>query len=175
VKDPAHLLPTLGSLAISARHVYLLVRIASVRSVWQKSATETKRTLTAATAGKVGAMFLGSFALGFLLSPDLTMQTFFQDGSFKLDSLHYWLMCGFGVLALWISAICWKLSQSDEYEKFLPIMTVFSILLTCAQPLQARASLPVKDPAHLLPTLGSLAISALHVYLLVKGTKAKVG
>ena len=99
----------------------------------------------------------------------------FQDGSYKLDRWHYFVMRGCGCAFLALATNYWN--TADQADKFMLANTATFILTSIFLPFNAQMNLPVNMPKHLIPVVGCSLLIAAHLYCLMnpepKGKKGK--
>merc|ERR1711934_311033 len=123
---------------------------------------------------KASALFLGFFGPQFALAQDFLMSENFQDGSYKLDEWHRFIMRGTGCAFCPIGGFLWKLSGEADKHMLFSLLTF--TMTSCALPFYAQMKLPVNMPKHLIPVVGCALLIAAHLFCLVspgKPTKSK--
>ena len=89
----------------------------------------------------------------------------FQDGSYKLDKWHYFVMRGCGTAFLSVGSFYWQ--TAAQADKFMLMATAMFTLTAVVLPLNAQMNLPVSMPKHLIPVVGCSLLIAAHLFCLV--------
>ena len=97
----------------------------------------------------------------------------FQDGSYKLDKWHYFVMRGCGCAFLSLASNYWQ--TADQADKFMLANTATFILTSIMLPFNAQMNLPVNMPKHLIPVVGCSLLIAAHLYCLMNPEPKKKG
>ena len=89
----------------------------------------------------------------------------FQDGSYKLDKWHYFVMRGCGCAFLALASFYWQ--TADQADKFMIANTATFTLTSIMLPFNAQMNLPVNMPKHLIPVVGCSLLVAAHLFCLM--------
>ena len=119
---------------------------------------------------KASAALLVVFGLQMLLVPEFLLSQNFT-GTIRLDRWHHFIFRGCGAAFLSSASFYWNTAK--EADKYMLGATVTWITVAAVLPWYAQMNLPVKNPMHLVPTIGTLLLAASHVKCLATAPKAK--